>query len=150
MDMVQALLEAVPFAKSLGIEIVAYTPNEVKLRLPLRPDLTNHMGTMHAAAQYALAETASGALNLLIFGEQLGNLLPLNRSAQIEYRRPSRGTLIAHGELGDEALQQVRDAFAAEGRAKFSTAVALYDESDLTTIVTTVTIEWVILKQRSK
>ena len=148
MDMGQALLDAVPFAKTLGIEIVAYTANEVKLRLPLRPDLTNHVGTMHAAAQYALGETASGALNLLIFGEQLRELLPLNRSAQIEYRRPSHGALIAHGELGDEALQQVRDSFAAEGRAKFSTAVALYDETDLSTIVTTVTVEWVILKQR--
>ena len=76
-------------------------------------------------------------------------MLPLNRSAQIEYRRPSHGALIAHGELGDEAIQQVREAFAAEGRAKYSSAVALYDESDLATIVTTVTIEWVILKQRS-
>jgi hypothetical protein len=104
---------------------------------------------MHAAAQYALGEAASGALNVLIFGEQLLQLLPLNRSAQIEYRRPSQGTLIAHGELGDEAIQQVRDAFAAEGRAKFSTAVSLYDESDLSTIVTVVTVEWVILKQRS-
>lgn len=149
MDMAQALLDAVPFTKTLGIEVVSYTANEVRMRLPLRPDLTNHVGTMHAAAQYALGETVSGALNVLIFGDQLANLLPLNRSAQIEYRRPSHGSLIGHGELGDEALQGVRDAFAAEGRAKFSTAVALYDESDPTTIVTTVTVEWVILKQRS-
>jgi acyl-coenzyme A thioesterase PaaI-like protein len=149
MDMGQALLDAVPFTKTLGIEVVAFTANEVKLRLPLRPDLTNHVGIMHAAAQYALGETASGALNVLIFGEQLQHLLPLNRSSQIEFRRPSHSSLIAHGELGDEAIQQVRDAFAVDGRAKFSTAVALYDESDLSTIVTTVTVEWVILKQRS-
>jgi acyl-coenzyme A thioesterase PaaI-like protein len=148
MEMRQVLLDAVPFNRTLGIEIVAFTANEVKLRLPLRPDLTNHVGTMHAAAQYALGEAASGALNILVFGEQLLQLLPLNRSAQIEYRRPSGGNLLAHAELGDEAMQQVRDAFAAEGRAKYSTAVALYSESDPTTVVTVVTVEWVILKQR--
>ncbi len=147
MDIGQALLEAVPFNRTLGIEVVGVTPNAVELRLPLRPELANHVGTMHAAAQYALGEAASGALNFLIFGAQLAQLLPLNKQAQIEYRRPSHGSLIARGELGDEAIQMVRNAFAREGRAKYSTAVALYDESDLTTVVTVVTVEWVILKR---
>jgi len=145
--MEQALLDAVPFNRTLGIEIVAVTANEVTLRLPLRPELANHVGTMHAAAQYALGEATSGALNVLIFGAQIAQLTVLNRAAQIEYRRPSQGSLSARGELGDEALQQVRDAFAKERRAKYSTAIALYAESDPTTIVTVVTVEWVILKR---
>ncbi len=147
MEMEQALLDAVPFNRTLGIEVVAVTANEVTLRLPLRPELTNHVGTMHAAAQFALGEAASGALNFLIFGEQLAQVVPLAKTAQIEYRRPSHGDLIARGEMGDEALQQVRAAFAKERRAKFSTAVALYAASDPTTIVTVVTVEWVILKR---
>jgi acyl-coenzyme A thioesterase PaaI-like protein len=146
MEMGQALLDAVPFNRTLGIEVVAVTANAVTLRLPLRPELANHIGTMHAAAQYALGEAASGALNFLIFGEQLAQVTPLNKSAQIEYRRPSHSGLIARGELSDEAIQMVRDAFAKEGRAKFSTAIALYDESDPKTIVTVITVESVILR----
>jgi acyl-coenzyme A thioesterase PaaI-like protein len=147
MDIGQALLDAVPFNRTLGIEVVGVTANMVELRLPLRPDLANHIGTMHAAAQYALGEAASGALNFLIFGAQLAQLTPLNKQAQIEYRRPSQSALIARGELSDEALQQVRDAFAKDGRAKFATSVALYDESDPKTVVTIVSVEWVILKR---
>jgi acyl-coenzyme A thioesterase PaaI-like protein len=149
MDMRQALLDAVPFNKTLGIEIVDMTPNEVTLRLPLRPELANHVGSMHAAAQYGLGEAASGALNMLIFGEQLLHLIPLTKTAQIEYRRPSQGDLLARAELSDEAIQQVRDAFAKEKRAKYSTAAAIYATSDPATIVTVVTVEWVILTRTS-
>jgi acyl-coenzyme A thioesterase PaaI-like protein len=149
MDMRQALIDAVPFNATLGIEIVEATANAVTLRLPLRPELANHVGSMHAAAQYGLGEAASGALNVLIFGEQLAQLIPLNKSAQIDYRRPSQGDLIARAELSDEAIQQVRDAFAKEKRAKFATAAALFATSDPATIVTVVTVEWVILTRQS-
>jgi acyl-coenzyme A thioesterase PaaI-like protein len=147
MDPAEMLLSVVPFVRTLGMEVTATTPTSVEVRLPMRPELANHVGTMHAAAQYALGETVTGALMFLIFQDQFDRIMPLNRASQIEYRRPSHGTLIARGELRQDAIDQVRAAFAQDGRAKFSLIAALYDESDLHTVVTTVTVDWVVMQR---
>ncbi len=144
----QAILDAIPFNKTLGIEVLAFTGTSVEMRLAFRPDLANHIGTMHAVAQFGLGEAACGMLAMLIFQDQLTTVVPLNKASQIDYRHPSHGTLIARGEIAPEAVALAREAFARDKKAAFSTAVVLYDEDDPATVVTTVTVEWVVFPRR--
>lgn len=44
----------------LGVEIACIRPGEVTLRMPYRPQLTQHHGFFHAGATSALADTAGG------------------------------------------------------------------------------------------
>ena len=57
----QGMTQAVPFAGHLGLEITSISEGEAVVRLPERPELTNHVGSQHAGALFTLAETASGA-----------------------------------------------------------------------------------------
>jgi len=50
-----------PFAKTLAIEVVRYTPEEVRARLPWSPELCTAGGALHGGALMSLADTAGGA-----------------------------------------------------------------------------------------
>ena len=53
--------QAVPMVKYLGLEIVEVGPGRGVVRLPDKPELSNHVKSQHAAGLFAAAETASGA-----------------------------------------------------------------------------------------
>src|SRR5262245_42258602 len=65
------------------------------LELPLSPLVHNHLGTMHAAAQFALAEAASAARLQRDFGAHVGNVLAVVRGVTLKYRKPATGDLLA-------------------------------------------------------
>lgn len=53
-------VEASPFAKFLGIEIVRCWDGEAELVMPVRPDLTQHRGTVHGGVLGSLADNVCG------------------------------------------------------------------------------------------
>src|SRR5918996_1103660 len=91
---------AVPFVGHLGIEIVEVGPGEAIVRLPSRPELTNHVGSQHAGALFTAAETASGAAFVGAFAERLGEVTPLARRAEISYEKIAKGPIKARAKLG--------------------------------------------------
>jgi 1,4-dihydroxy-2-naphthoyl-CoA hydrolase len=52
-----ALLDAVPFARLVGVELVTATPAEVSGRLAWQPERCTAGGVLHGAALVALADT---------------------------------------------------------------------------------------------
>ena len=61
-DMIKAhLSKAVPFANHTGVVIEELAAGTARATLALRPEVSNHIGTMHAGAVFTLAEAASGA-----------------------------------------------------------------------------------------
>jgi acyl-coenzyme A thioesterase PaaI-like protein len=144
MDVSQAILEAVPFNRFIGIEVGEIASDRVTLSLPLRPDLANHVGSMHAAAQFALGEAVCGALALLTFADRIESVVPLNARSSIDYRRPSQGGLTARGVLSREEQDRARADFAAKGKARVTTMAELFVAGGAEP-VTTVTVEWVVI-----
>ncbi len=59
-------------AGRLGLEISSVGAGEATVRLPERPELTNHVGSQHAGALFTVAEYASGAAFVSAFAERLG------------------------------------------------------------------------------
>ena len=47
----------IPLAATLGIELESSTPDEVRARMPWRPDLCTTMGVLHGGALMAFADT---------------------------------------------------------------------------------------------
>jgi uncharacterized protein (TIGR00369 family) len=135
----QGMTQAVPFAGHLGLEITKVAEGEAVVRLPDRPELTNHVGSQHAGALFTAAETASGAAFVGAFAERLGEITPLARQAEIAYEKIARGTVDATATLGvakDDALATLD----AEGKVEFPCEVILTDESG--TRVATATVRW--------
>jgi uncharacterized protein (TIGR00369 family) len=135
----QGMTQAVPFAGHLGLDVTRVAEGEAVVRLPDRPELTNHVGSQHAGALFTLAEAASGAAFVGAFAARLGEITPLARQAEIAYEKIAKGPIDASATLGidkDDALATLD----AEGKVEFPCEVTLADESGLQ--VATATVRW--------
>lgn len=103
------------------------------LEMPFTPLLRNHLGTMHAAAQFALAEAAGAECLQRHFPELVGHVFAVVRGVEVRYRRPATGDLFAFGTPDDATRDGLRAELAARGR---TTAVILIDLKDATGTLT--------------
>jgi acyl-coenzyme A thioesterase PaaI-like protein len=97
------------------------------LELPFGPLVKNHLGTMHAAAQFSLAEGASAECLQRRFGVSLGQVFAVVRDVEVKYRRPATSDLFAYGEPDARTREHLVREVSDRGRA---TAVILIDLKD--------------------
>lgn len=111
-------------ARTLGIEFGDVTPQRAVARLPDQPALHNHVGGPHAGALFTHGESASGAVVLAAFGEQLARAVPLAVRADITYRKLARGAVTATAVLGRPAAEVTAELDAGQ-RPEFGVAVTI-------------------------
>jgi acyl-coenzyme A thioesterase PaaI-like protein len=132
------MLQAVPFARTLGFEFVDASSDggggvRAVVRLPDSPATHNHVGGPHAGAIFTLGETASGAVVLAAFAELLDRAVPLAVRADIAYKRLAIGTVRATARLGRPVAE-----VAAGTRPEFPVLVEIATEDGETTAEMTV------------
>ncbi len=122
----------IPFVKYIGIE-----QNGSQLSLASSLKVENHIGTIHASAQFALAETQSGLFLQENFIDIEGEVLPLLRSSSVKYKSPAITQLRAIVSMRDEVKSKFKEKFLNRGRATISVEVELLDSDDVVTMVGT-------------
>ena len=136
------LAAAVPFNKTIGLEVLELGPGMARVLLPDDEGLRNHVGTQHASGMFAAAEAASGGAFIATFAERLAEIRPLAAGAEIAYTKVARGPIEARGELADsEALLAALDA---DGKVSFAVEVTLADREGQT--VANATVQWHVRK----
>ncbi len=128
-----------PFNKFLGIQ-VATEPTQL-LQIPAADRYLNHLGTVHASAQLALAEAASGEFLMREFGSNDG-FIPVVRRLESKFRKPANGAVTSTVSTPIEVIDRLRNDLATKGRAMVSIAVELHDESGAHTL--SATVEWFV------
>src|SRR5256885_157826 len=108
-----------PFNRFLGLETAA-APQ--LLRLPAGEKYLNHLETVHASAQLALAEASSGEFLLRHFGSMDG-IIPVVRRMEAKFRKPARGALVSTASVSPELLGRLDVELAGKGRSLISIAV---------------------------
>ncbi|MEU1085891.1 DUF4442 domain-containing protein [Streptomyces sp. NPDC005576] len=103
------LAATVPMVRTLGLEFLETGAERAVLRLPDRADYHNHLGGPHAGAMFTLAESASGAIVMAAFGDQLGRAVPLAVRAEIGYRKLAMGEVTATATLGRPAAEVIAE-----------------------------------------
>ncbi len=121
------LAAAVPMVRTLNLEFVEVSPERAVLRLPDQPEYHNHVGGPHAGAMFTLAESASGAIVLTAFGDQLSRAVPLAVRAEIHYRKLAMGPVTATATLGRPAADVVAELEAGT-RPEFPVSITLRRE----------------------
>jgi len=141
----QFIVQSVPFNQVLGITIATITPDAVEVILPETPEQRNHVGTIHAAAQFGLGEATSGTLVVAAFGDlfQQG-IVPLAAKAAITYRKAATGELRGKATLSQQEQSRVRDEIAQGQRARFTIPVQLTKSDG--TVTTELEVSWTLLK----
>ncbi|MBD3008579.1 MULTISPECIES: DUF4442 domain-containing protein [unclassified Streptomyces] len=128
----EMLAATVPMVRTLNLEFRETSPERAVLCLPDQPDFHNHVGGPHAGAMFTLAESASGAVVLAAFGDQLGRAVPLAVRAEIGYKKLAKGPVTATATLGRPAAEVVAELDAGE-RPEFPVNVAITREDGAVT-----------------
>jgi acyl-coenzyme A thioesterase PaaI-like protein len=114
------------------------------LELPMSPFVHNHLGTMHAAAQFALAEAASAARLQHNYGAQVGEVFAVVRGVTLKYRKPATGDLLAYAEPDESTAQHLLNDLATRSRTTATIRVELKDRTGNLTFAGS--FEWFISK----
>ncbi|MFJ8074013.1 DUF4442 domain-containing protein [Streptomyces sp. NPDC096176] len=122
MSVGELLAATVPMVRTLKLEYLETTAERAVLRLPDEPEYHNHVGGPHAGAMFTLAESASGAVVLAAFGDQLGRAVPLPVKAETSYKKLAKGVLTATATLGRPIADVVKELDAGE-RPEFPVTV---------------------------
>jgi len=113
----------IPFVRHIGIE----EAKDSTLSLDVNDKVLNHIQTIHASAQFALAETQSGVHLQHLFPHLEGTVLPLLRDATIKYKKPAVAKIIAVASTDEEAVEKFKAQFERKGRGTLQVDVTVTD-----------------------
>ncbi|MDT0343868.1 DUF4442 domain-containing protein [Streptomyces litchfieldiae] len=126
------LTATVPMVRTLNLEYLETAADRAVLRLPDQPAYHNHLGGPHAGAMFTLAESASGAIVLAAFGDQLSRAVPLPVHAEIDFKKVAKGPVTATATLGRPAVDVIADLDAGH-RPEFPVTVEIRREDGAVT-----------------
>ncbi|WP_457746947.1 YiiD C-terminal domain-containing protein [Sulfurimonas sp.] len=129
----------IPFVKLLDIQ-----ESDSIAFLEYKEDVLNHVNTIHASAQFTLAETQSGIYLQKLFPELDGKVVPLLRDAKIKYKKPAQKSIEAVASVDDEIVLKFREQFEKKGRGSIVVNVSLYDINEL--LIANATFTWFVAK----
>jgi thioesterase domain-containing protein len=143
-----AVTQNVPFNRLLGVEVISAEDEKVEVRLPAKPEHLNHVGTVHAAAQYALGEAASGAMavNAFLSEIQSGKVVPLATKATANYRSPAQGDLLGVSSLAQAEQERSREELDQKGKTRFVVKVEIITGEEK--VASEMEFEWILLRQK--
>ena len=111
----------IPFSKTVGIK---------KGILDNHVDVQNHIGSIHAGAQFTFAETASGTYLSSLFPDSAGTYIPLLREVSVKYKKQALSQLRSEVFVDDMAVEKFIQNYELKGRATIVAEVKLFDTSD--------------------
>lgn len=121
----------IPFVEKVGI---CRTEAGV-LCLPFSTTAQNHLKEVHASAQFALAETASGDALQLLFPDLVGKVVPLLRESQTKFKHRADSTVYAFPTVSEEAVAAFKEQFGKKQRSSITVDVEIKDSHDVITAV---------------
>ena len=118
----------IPFVRHIGIK-----SEKSELSLAFDDNVLNHINTIHASAQFTLAETQSGLHLQKLFPELEGKVLPVLREAQVKYKKPALEKIFAFSSVDAEAVEKFRMQFEKKGRGLLEVHVEVKDVNGVLT-----------------
>lgn len=131
-----------PFNKLIGLS----ESNDDGYILKLNEDIkyTNHIGTVHASALYALAEGTCGEFLLRNFPEYKDVLIPVVRKCELKYKKPATGQINSIANIIEDTKAAIEEQLKTRNRAIIKLKVDLFDMQKVN--VMTADFEWFISK----
>jgi acyl-coenzyme A thioesterase PaaI-like protein len=117
----------------MGIRLASPDDSHL-LELPKSVLLLNHLGTVHASAQFALAEACSAEFLLRQLGNQREQAFAVLRTSEVKFRRPAHGTLRASPQWVGDTNESLCKELAVRGRALASVRVEVSDVRQVITM----------------
>jgi len=138
----------VPMVSTLGIEFASLDERSCTMLLPDDAPYRNHVGGPHAGAMWTLAESASGALVFVNFGDLMADVTPFPVEATIRFLKVALGPVSATATLGSAAADAVATLESGK-RPEFPVEIELSTGSGEDRLVTgSMTVTWTLKLNR--
>ncbi len=105
----EMLAATVPMVRTLNLEYLETTAERAVLSLPDQAEYHNHLGGPHAGAMFTLAESASGAIVVAAFGDQMARAVPLPVTSEMSFKKVAMGAVTATAVLGRPAADVIAE-----------------------------------------
>jgi acyl-coenzyme A thioesterase PaaI-like protein len=119
----------IPFAEKVGV----VRNSDGVLELPFNNSIHNHLQSIHACAQFTLAETSSGEMLQSLFPDLVDRAVPLLRDSTVKYKKQAQGTISAHPSVTNDSISKFKEQFAKKRRASISISVEVKDQEGMLT-----------------
>ena len=119
--------------RTLGMQLAPAGSGHI-LEMPESPLLLNHVGTIHASAQFALAEAGSGEFLLGQLGDIQNQVFAVLRASELKFRKPAHGALRAVAGFAEGSTESLSAELASRGRALASVRVEIADSQGVLTM----------------
>jgi acyl-coenzyme A thioesterase PaaI-like protein len=142
-DLARQLLLAVPANRRVGLEVLQAADGIGRVSVTTSDDLSGVIGSLHAGGLTALVDASGLAaiLSVCATEEQARSLVPVGRSAALNFRAAGRGRLIGECVLDRDAVHALRHLLGDVGRrVALHTTSMISDESG--NIVCAGTFHW--------
>lgn len=137
--------QVVPMVGTLGLEFTELQSDRAVMVLPDQAPYHNHVAGPHAGAMFTLAESASGALVFVNFGDRMGEATPLAVEATIRYLKFAKGRVTATATMNRDPADVIAELDAGQ-RPEFAVDIAI--TTDDGTQTGAMTVLWTLKPNR--
>lgn len=123
-------LHNIPMNATVGVQITDVGVGWATGECADTPPFRNHLGTIHAGAQFLLAEAVSGAAFAGAFAYAITEAVPLIEKLETHYVGRAVGNITARAEANPADLPAAYAQYKAEGKARLSLNVLVKDGED--------------------
>ncbi len=119
-----------PIYEHVGLVIESARDGVYRCRVPLNAVTRNHLGTVHAAIQWASAEVLGGIVGTALFDEDdFSKLYGAVKSVSIEFLRPARSDIVAETSFSEAKAEKVRALIEDGENAEMPLDIVVCDEA---------------------
>ncbi len=119
---------AVPFNRHVGVELIEVAEGRAAARLGHADELSNHVGTMHAAALFLVGEFAAAIAFVGAFAPHMEGIRFVARQVEIDYVEAATGSVTASGRYTIPVGKVLND-IASDGRTRTHAESEVRDEA---------------------
>jgi thioesterase domain-containing protein len=124
-DLVSYLEKAIKIIEKMGMRILDFQKQSVKIMLPKEPNV-NHIGTVYAGSLFSLADFAGGVLFYSTF--DLRKYYPLLKEVTITFKRPATTDITVETSMTPEQAEGIKKIADETGKADWALDLELKDE----------------------
>jgi acyl-coenzyme A thioesterase PaaI-like protein len=123
---------AVPFGTFVGVRITELDAEHAVAELPDKPELQNHVRTVHAAGLFLAADFAGAVAFVGAAGQDAGLVeWMVVRDSRATFLKPAIGRIRAVGVVEERAMRAIASRTADQRRFDVDGKALLYDDNDV-------------------
>lgn len=135
-------ITALPFSRLIGLEHAEPESGHL-LSLPDNVRYSNHIGSVHAGALLALAESSCGEFLLRWFGDHSENVAVVRR-VQAKFKKPAFGRVSGRVLPAEAELARLAESIESRGSGTVNLTTQIVDDHGQ--IIMYATIDWFVAR----